>query len=128
VCSPALYQVALAEFLDEGHFARHLRRMRGVYHRRRDALLDGLARHCAGVLDVYNADAGLHVATTLPDGVDDQAVMRAMRERGLTGVTLSICYSGHVRRHGLLLGFGGFDERALHGATRQLGDILAKFC
>jgi GntR family transcriptional regulator/MocR family aminotransferase len=59
---PSLYQLALAEFLGDGHFVRHLRRMRGVYLERRGALLSGLDhRHCASRLTVHNADGGLHV-------------------------------------------------------------------
>src|SRR5829696_1802606 len=72
--SPTLYQLALADFLGEGHFARHLRRMRGVYLSRREALLEGLARHCGKRLVVHNADAGLHVTTVLPTDVDDLEV------------------------------------------------------
>jgi GntR family transcriptional regulator/MocR family aminotransferase len=122
--SPTLYQLALADFLAEGHFARHLRRMRGVYLRRRDALLDGLARHCAGVLAVHNADAGLHVATTLPDGVDDEGVVRRLEARRLTASALSRCYLGAERRTGLLLGFGGFTEGRIAYAARALGEVL----
>ena len=124
VFSPTLYQLALTDFLVEGHFARHLRRMRGIYLRRREALLDGLARHCDGALTVLNADAGLHVATLLPDGVDDVSVLQRMTARGLTAMALSTCYVGKRRRNGLLLGFGGFDERTLVAATRTLGDVL----
>ncbi len=122
--SPTLYQLVLADFLGGGHFARHLRRTRGVYLRRRQALLDGLARHCGGVLAVHNADAGLHVATLLPDGVDDVEVVRRMAERGLTATALSTCYAGEARRSGLLLGFGGSDERTLAEAARVLGEVL----
>lgn len=122
--SPTLYQLVLADFLGEGHFARHVRRMRAVYPRRRQALLDGLARDCDGVLAVLNADAGLHVATLLPDGVDDVEVVRRMTGRGLTATALSTCYAGGARRSGLLLGFGGSDERTLAAATRVLGEIL----
>jgi GntR family transcriptional regulator/MocR family aminotransferase len=122
--SPTLYQLALAEFLSEGHFTRHLRRMRGVYLERRNALLAGLARHCADRLVVYNADAGLHVAVLLPQGADDVEVVRRMSERGLTATALSGCYSGAARRSGLLLGFGGSTERRLLHATRVLGEVL----
>ncbi|MGO4129740.1 PLP-dependent aminotransferase family protein [Inquilinus sp. YAF38] len=121
---PTLYQSALAEFLAEGHFARHLRRMRGVYHARRAALLDGLARHCGDRLVLHNADAGLHVAVLLPDGRDDTDFVRHMGERGLTATALSTCYAGPAGRCGLLLGFGGSDERRLQEATRVLGEIL----
>jgi GntR family transcriptional regulator/MocR family aminotransferase len=122
--SPTLYQLALAEFLSEGHFVRHLRRMRGVYLDRRNALLAGLARHCADHLQVYNADAGLHVAVLLRQNVIDADVVRRMGERGLTATALSGCYSGADKRSGLLLGFGGSTERRLVQATRILGEVL----
>ena len=124
--SPTLYQLALADFLREGHFARHLRRMRGVYRARRDALLTGLARHCAGRLTVINADAGLHLAVLLEGGLDDRDLVRRMAARGLTATPLSICYTGGGGggRSGLLLGFGGSTERRLLEATRVLGQIL----
>ncbi len=122
--SPTLYQLALAEFLREGHFARHLRRMRGVYMARRDALLAGLTRHCRDRLTVRNADAGLHVAVLLSGGLDDGAVVRRMAGRGLTATVLSTCYAGAARRSGLLLGFGGSTERRLLEATRVLAEVL----
>jgi GntR family transcriptional regulator/MocR family aminotransferase len=119
-----LYQLALADFLTEGHFARHLRRMRGVYLRRRDALLEGLDRHCAGILTVQNADAGLHVATTLPPDLEDVAVVQRVAARGLSPTALSSCYLGAERQSGLLLGFGGSTESRLRRAARLLGDAL----
>ena len=122
--SPTLYQLALAEFLREGHFARHLRRMRGVYLARRDALLTGLARHCGDRLTVLNADAGLHVAVLLSGGLDDEDIVRSMAARGLTATALSTCYAGAARRSGLLLGFGGSTERRLLEATRVLAEVL----
>ena len=122
--SPTLYQLALAEFLREGHFARHLRRMRGVYLGRREALLTGLARHCRDDLTIHNADAGLHVAMRLSGGLRDVAVVRRMAARGLTATALSTCHAGTTRRSGLLLGFGGSTERRLLEATGILGDVL----
>ena len=122
--SPTLYQLALVDFLREGHFARHLRRMRAIYVRRRAALLDGLARHCDGQLTVHNADAGLHVTTFLAAGIHDLDVLARMDAHGLTATALSACYAGPARRSGLLLGFGGFSERRIERATRALGDIL----
>jgi GntR family transcriptional regulator / MocR family aminotransferase len=122
--SPTLYQLVLADFLREGHFARHLRRMRGVYRARRDALLTGLARHCANRLSVINADAGLHLAVLLEDGLDDRDIVRRMAARGLTATPLSSCYAGGGGPSGLLLGFGGSTERRLLEATRVLGQVL----
>jgi GntR family transcriptional regulator/MocR family aminotransferase len=122
--SPTLYQLALVDFLREGHFARHLRRMRTCYLSRRRALLAGLARHCEGLLTVHNADAGLHAATLLPNGVDDVAVVQRMTERGVTATALSSCYAGSQQRSGLLLGFGGWSERRIADAASVLGEVL----
>jgi GntR family transcriptional regulator/MocR family aminotransferase len=122
--SPTLYQLVLADFLRDGHFTRHLRRMRGVYERRRDALLTGLNRHCREWISVHNADAGLHVAVLLSSDLDDATVVRRMAARGLTATALSTCYAGPARRSGLLLGFGGSTERRLLEATQVLGTVL----
>ena len=119
-----LYQLALADFLREGHFARHLRRMRGIYRDRRDALLTGLARHCGARISVFNADAGLHLAVLLKDGMDDRDVVRRMAARGLTATPLSSCYATGASRAGLLLGFGGSTERRVLEASRLLGQVL----
>jgi len=121
---PTLYQAVLAEFLRGGHYVRHLRRMRAIYHGRRDALLGGLARHCGERLDVLNADGGLHVTMRLADGLDDADVVARMARRGLTATALSSCYKGRERRSGLLLGFGGSTERRLAEAARVLGEVL----
>lgn len=122
--SPTLYQLALLDFIREGHFLRHLRRMRTLYLARRDALLTGLASHCDGRLTVHNADAGIHVSTLLPPEYDDTDLVRRMAACGLAASPLSTCYLGPKRRHGLLLGFGGWDERRIGAATRALGEIL----
>jgi GntR family transcriptional regulator/MocR family aminotransferase len=127
IFTPTLYQLALADFIREGHFARHLRRMRLLYQRRRDALLEGLARHCAELVTVHNADAGLHLAAVLHSGARDIAVIRRMTEQGLSAMPLSTCYLEGNKQQGLLLGFGGFDERRVMGATRQLRDVLLEF-
>ncbi len=124
VFSPTLYQLVLTDFLNDGHFARHLRRMRLLYLSRRDAVLEGLDRYCQGVLTVHNADAGLHVATLLTGALRDGDVLSHMLARGLTAHRLSMCYVGGKPRQGLLLGFGGFDEKQLLSATRTLGKLL----
>ena len=124
IFAPTLYQRSLAEFLETGHFARHLRRMRGAYLERRDALLRGLERHCDNLVEVHNSDAGLHVAVLLGEGLDDQDVVARLGRRGLAALPLSNAYIGPTRRQGLLLGFGCAPPQRLHAATRILGDVL----
>jgi len=74
--SPAIDQLAFADFLAHGELDRHLRRMRAIYRARRDALLVALARHLPELRPV-GASAGLHVLAWLPPDVDEAAVIAA---------------------------------------------------
>ena len=124
--TPTLYQRALAEFLEEGQFARHLRRMRSAYLERRNALLRGLARHCGDLVQVHNSDAGLHLTVLLHERFDDQDVAARLGRRGVATLALSSSYVGPTRRQGLLLGFGCATPQRLFEATRILGDVLSE--
>ncbi|HEX9460470.1 MAG TPA: PLP-dependent aminotransferase family protein [Thermoanaerobaculia bacterium] len=121
--SPLLEQLVVTEFLTEGHFGRHVRRMRALYENRRDALVRGLRKHAGGLVP-HNIDAGLHIATFLPEGMDDRTVVREAALRGLDAIALSSCYAGPRTRSGLVLGFGGASERRIAMACRTLGEVL----
>jgi GntR family transcriptional regulator/MocR family aminotransferase len=124
ICPSMLYQLALTDFMNEGHLGRHLLRMRGVYLARRDALLTALHEHAADVLVPGNSDAGLHVVAFLPDGVDDREIVRRAAERGLYPQALSTRYAGCTSRQGLILGFGGSPECVFPGAVRTLAELI----
>jgi GntR family transcriptional regulator / MocR family aminotransferase len=124
--SPTLYQLAVAEFMEDGSFTRHLRRMRGVYLGRRNALVAALERDCADLLSIHNAEAGLHLTALLHPGIDDAGVVRQLMDRGLAGGALSNCFLGDVTLRGLLLGFGGSSEAELDRASRLLGEVLQR--
>ncbi len=113
-------QAVLARFMSEGHYANHIRRMRGVYGARHDQLLLEIKRHFGSQLPVFGGDAGLHLVLGLPKALADQAVAQAVADAGVSTRPLSI-YS--LKRHapiqGLLLGYGAVDEAdiARHFAT-----------
>lgn len=124
IFSPTLTQAVLADFLAEGHFARHLRRMRKLYLGRRNALVGAIRAHLGDRLFVQGAEAGLHLAAFLPPGVDDREVLRRAAARGITGTPLSSCYAGRRPRSGLILGFGGSEERRLRDAVTTLAGVI----
>jgi GntR family transcriptional regulator/MocR family aminotransferase len=121
---PTLYQLALTDFLNDGHFARHVRRMRSVYLGRRDALVAGIRNHLNGDLSVVNADAGMHLTTWLRPDIDDREVVRRAAACGISATALSTCYVGRPRRMGLVLGFGGAAETELTTAVGTLAAII----
>jgi GntR family transcriptional regulator/MocR family aminotransferase len=124
IFSPTLSQTVVTDFLREGHFGRHLRRMRLLYLGRRNALVERLQARLGDLLTIHNADAGLHLSAFLPPGMDDREVLRRAARRGVTGTALSSCYAGRRTRSGLVLGFGGSDERQLRGAVDTLTDVI----
>lgn len=122
--SPTLYQLVLTDFLLEGHFSRHLRRMRVTYLDRRNALLKALSEHLGKFLRPYNTDAGLHLSAFLPAGLDDRKIVRKAAEHGVSATALSTCYAGKHSRSGLILGFGGANQRRIRAAAQTLSKVI----
>lgn len=115
-----LTQAVLADFIAEGHFVSHIRRMRHLYAARREALLSAIRQHFGDEFAIHDGAAGLHLVLGLPDGCDDRAVTAAALARGILTRPLSAYYRGDgPHQPGLLLGYAHVDEDdiARHFAT-----------
>ena len=121
---PILEQMALADFLHEGHYARHLRRMRQQIQRRRDCLYRELRRHLGGLLEVSLPEAGLELVGWLPHDKDDQRAVALAEAAGIRVVALSRLSLEPLTRGGLLLGFAGVDEDEIQRGVRALAEAL----
>lgn len=122
--APGLDQLALAALIESGRFDRHLRHMRSVYGRRRDALVTAVANHAPGV-DVTGLAAGCHAVLRLPAGVTEDAAVEAARERGVGVYGMSRYLIAHVHeRPALVLGFGGVSEQAVGRGIETIADLL----
>lgn len=122
-----LAQAALADFIADGHFASHIRRMRTLYEERQQILLDH-AQALAPHLAIDPADAGMHLIATLPEGVDDAAVCDDAQRAGVILGPLSRFYQGHRPRRGLMFGYAGFTAGEIHSGMARLRPILAAHC
>jgi GntR family transcriptional regulator / MocR family aminotransferase len=122
--SPGLDQLALATLIESGRYDRHLRRMRGVYGARREALVQALARHAAGT-PLGGLAAGFHAVARLPDGTDEQAVVAAARGRsvGLRGMSYYRMRPAAGPAE-LVIGFGNLNESAIARGIAAIGDLL----
>ncbi|MGE5624419.1 MAG: PLP-dependent aminotransferase family protein [Bacillota bacterium] len=123
-CSSSLYQAAMADFIREGHFARHIRRMRKLYQERRSALVEAIHAEAGGRLEVVGAEAGMQLTVLLPRGVDDVAVARKAAAQGVSARPLSSCHLKAPSRGGLILGYGGADLRAIREGVKKLVSCL----
>jgi GntR family transcriptional regulator/MocR family aminotransferase len=125
-CAPYLSQAVMADFMREGHFERHIRRMRSIYQARRELFVDLLRRESRGLLDVDAPDAGMNLIAWLPPGASDRKVSHALRTAGLETLPLSSCATQRRLRPGLLLGFSGVREPDLRDGVNRLARNLER--
>lgn len=117
-------QAVLTDFISEGHFARHIRRMRALYAERREALVGAIAQHFGDTLEIDCAQAGLHVLAWLPQGVSDTAAAQAAAAHGIEAQPLSSYAIIPPKRGGLVLGYGALNERDIRAAVRKLREAF----
>jgi GntR family transcriptional regulator / MocR family aminotransferase len=121
---PTLDQAVLADFIVEGHFARHLRRMRVAYRERLEALTAAAERFCARALRVRPVKTGLHALADL-DGVDAVRVSSEAAARGVEATPLSAYFVGcGPAANGLVLGFGAVRPDAARRGMERLAAAI----
>src|SRR5260370_33969885 len=121
---PHFFQAVLTDFMDQGHFARHIRRMRLLYAERRTALVDGLRQEFGSSLDILGTEAGMHLVVTLPEGFRDQEVAVHAARQKIWLWPLSPTYIGQVSSQGFILGFGSTTRARMANALRQWRSAL----
>ncbi len=124
VHSPVFEQAILAEFIAEGHFARHVRRMRRLYEERQKLLISECEKELSGLLEVRKADAGMHLVGWLPEGADDRIISDKAAEKGLIIAPISRYAAKMLPRGGFILGYTAFDERQIKRGVKILKSCL----
>jgi GntR family transcriptional regulator / MocR family aminotransferase len=122
---PALDQLVLADFIEGGHFERHLRRMRAVYRERADAVAESAERCGSGLLTVRPIHAGLHAVADLVGDVDARDVAERACKRGIEVMPVShYMPRPPARDRSLVLGFGAVRPEALARAMSELVAVV----
>ena len=122
-----LQQQVLAELMAGGHLAAHVRRMRHLYARRRQHLLQLIEGIFGDALEVQGDAAGLHLVLRLPEAVDDVALEAAALKDGILVRALCPYGSAGAPMRGLLLGYGCADEGEMDAAWQRLARIIQAF-
>lgn len=124
--STILHQVVLADFIGEGHFERHLRRMRSANERRRTALLNALRDELGDRVGVMGNNAGVHLVVWLPEfssaQVDD--IVERARRRDVGVYSIMTMFHHPPPRAGLLLGYEALSETEIAEGVRRLADVV----
>jgi GntR family transcriptional regulator/MocR family aminotransferase len=114
----------LAEFIREGHFGRHVRKMRKVYEERRRLLVEEIERALGLEHRMIGAAAGMHVALLFGDRHRDRELTATAAQKKLWLSALSLSYAGAPVRQGVVLGFGNTPVEQIPAAIGLLKTLL----
>jgi GntR family transcriptional regulator/MocR family aminotransferase len=121
---PVLEQAALCDFITDGHFGRHVRRMREVYAERLSVLVESARQSLDGLLEISPVEAGLQTAGWLCGDVDAAAAAARANERAVEVIPMSRYCREPIDRQGLVLGFAAVDAREIRRGVRELAAAL----
>jgi GntR family transcriptional regulator / MocR family aminotransferase len=121
---PNFYQDVVADFISEGHFARHIRRTRTLYHERRRVLVESLRKELGSKVEVLGSETGMHLTVMLPKELRDLAISERASRLKLWLWPLSPSYAGNARQPGFILGFGNTAIEEIPAAVRKLRSLL----
>jgi GntR family transcriptional regulator/MocR family aminotransferase len=124
---PYLHQEVMADFILEGHFTRHIRKMRQVYKERRSVLIESLAEEFPrrSGFAVHGVEAGMHLAFTLPPGLNDREISERAAQSRLWLWPLSPSYTTNPPRPGFILGYGSSIPAQIPRAVRLMRSLIA---
>lgn len=125
LCPPYLNQAILTDFIEQGHFARHIRKTRLLYKERRSALVQALREEFGSRLEILGSEAGMHLVTTLPAGAPDEEMARHAATANLWLMPLSKAYLAKPAHSGFILGFGSTTAAEMPKAVRLMREIVS---
>ena len=119
---PAIEQKALFRFINEGHFERHLNKMRNIYKKKRETLVFAIQQYLPGV-KIIGANAGLHLLLEIGNGMEEAKLIAAAHNQGVKVYGLSGYYSGEhslIKHPTILLGYATMRQNEIADAVRLL--------
>ena len=121
---PTGVQAALAEFIERGYFATHIRRMKNLYGERREALLSLSTKILGNLVEIDVPDSGMNIIYWLKPNQDDQKIAKLMEQHGIVIYPMSDYRSRPHYRPGLILGFTSSPAEEIVTPLNQLKTIL----
>ncbi len=122
----SLMQAALADFIAEGYFVAHVRRMRALYKARRDLVVSAVASDLGGALTLGPSDSGFNVAARLTNGRTEEDIIRRAKDRGIDLRPLSRFALAPIPDRGFLLGYAALAPPTIRGALAELARIVGE--
>ncbi len=121
---PAVVQDALSEFIGDGTYAAHVRRVTRIYRARRDRLVQALLSEVGDALVIEPPAGGMQMLVRCRARRDDRKVVAALADAGVTARPLSMHFIGRPPERGLFLGFAAWNEREIDAGARVIGTVV----
>lgn len=118
--SPPLEQAVLTDFINQGHFARHIRRMRTLYAERRQALVAAAERHLQGILHVPDMESGLHLVGWAAPGIVESELLEAAEQAGVELSSVAWFSKQAQLTPCFILGYAPYEPKELEAACIRL--------
>ena len=118
-------QSALAQFMNEGLYARHVRRTAEVYRERKDVLVTSLKESLGDRINVSEPEGGLQLMVTFHEAIDDNRIVNALHLEGYHPLPLS-SLSLDTKMAGLIVGFAGVTNERARGFSTLLAKLMKK--
>ena len=122
--TPQLAQLTLARFIEDGHFAAHIRAMRTLYAVRREAMAQALHQHLGGIASAQLPPGGLQMLCRLEHGWSEAETIRQAARAGIHLPGLSRLYATPPAQGGWLLGFAALTPHQIGSAVARLAKAL----
>ena len=124
--APTLDQAVLTEFINEGHFGHHVRKMRQVYSDRSQLLTEEANRRLSGLLDVEHSQSGMRTVAWIKTGVTEMVLTQRAKQLGLEVVPLSSYVTKYEQKPALTLGFAGCNASEIKRGVSLLEAVLSR--
>lgn len=121
---PTIEQAIVADFIMEGHFLRHIRRMRALYAHRQQILVEAVRQELRGAIELEEHEAGMHLIGWLPEGLDDRLVSQQIAQQGIEVHALSVYGEQKLARPGLLFGYAGVNEQEIREGIKHVARVV----
>jgi GntR family transcriptional regulator/MocR family aminotransferase len=122
--APTLTQAAVADFIREGHFERHLRRLRREYGRHRQTLVAAIEEHLGDAVTFASEPAGLHIMLYLHEGQNEESIVSGALNAGVRVYAGAPYHLQDPPPPSILLGFSGLHEDQIEDGVRRLAPLL----
>jgi len=121
---PTFYQDVVSDFIAEGHFERHIRRMRLLYRERRSLLVDSISEEFGEAVEIDGSEAGMHLVVSFKTSIDDRSVAERAGQQNLWVWPLTASYLKTPEKTGFILGFGSTASSDIPVAVRTLRKLV----